>query len=108
MPDLTPIRPALDALRAALEALYGERLVRLVLFGSWARGEAHAESDVDVLVVLRGPVNAAEEIARMNGPAFEIGLRHGLLLSTPPMSEEAFERGEAALLRDVRAEGLAV
>ena len=44
----------LPALRQRLEAHYGDRLVRAVLFGSYARGEATEESDVDVLVVLGG------------------------------------------------------
>lgn len=32
---------------------YGDRLARVVLYGSYARGDFHAESDVDLLVVLR-------------------------------------------------------
>jgi uncharacterized protein len=37
----------------ALERRFGADLVSVVLFGSWARGEAKPESDVDVLVVGR-------------------------------------------------------
>jgi len=36
-----------------LALLFGERFVELALFGSWARGEAREDSDVDVFVVLR-------------------------------------------------------
>jgi len=36
-----------------LEKLLGDELVGLVLFGSWARGEAREDSDVDVFVVLK-------------------------------------------------------
>ena len=43
-------------LRRQFELLYCERLVRMVLFGSQARGDDEPESDIDVLVVLRGPV----------------------------------------------------
>ncbi|MEM0171589.1 nucleotidyltransferase domain-containing protein [Thermofilum sp.] len=32
---------------------FGEEFVGMILFGSWARGEAEADSDVDVLVVFR-------------------------------------------------------
>lgn len=46
-----------EALRCAcgeLVRVFGNRFVGLVLFGSWARGEAGVGSDVDVFVVLRG------------------------------------------------------
>jgi len=33
---------------------FGPRLIRLVLFGSHARGEANEDSDVDILVVIDG------------------------------------------------------
>lgn len=61
------IQAILSELRERLQAIYGSRLDRLVLFGSQARGEAVAGSDVDVLVVLQGPVDAGLEIARTGG-----------------------------------------
>jgi predicted nucleotidyltransferase len=36
-----------------LEKTLGDEFLGLVLFGSWARGEAREDSDVDVLVVLK-------------------------------------------------------
>jgi predicted nucleotidyltransferase len=58
------IKPILDELREALAAHYGERLAKLVLFGSQARGDAEADSDIDVLVVLRGGSGRTERIRR--------------------------------------------
>jgi hypothetical protein len=43
---------ALHRLRADLTGLLGERLRRLVLFGSYARNQFDEESDVDVLVLI--------------------------------------------------------
>jgi len=45
--------------RQGLEDIYGARLVRVVLFGSQARDEAEPDSDIDVMVVLRGPVKSS-------------------------------------------------
>ena len=46
------VRRTLDAFVAGLRARFGSRLVSVTLFGSYARGEAHDESDVDCLVLL--------------------------------------------------------
>ena len=51
------LKAILAALRSHFEEIYGDRLVKMVLFGSQARGEADADSDIDVLVVLKGEVN---------------------------------------------------
>ncbi len=39
--------------KQAMQTLYGDRLDRVILYGSYARGDFHAESDVDYMVVLR-------------------------------------------------------
>jgi predicted nucleotidyltransferase len=46
------------------ELLYGERLLKLLLFGSQACGDAEDGSDIGVLVVLRGHVYPGTEIDR--------------------------------------------
>jgi hypothetical protein len=45
-------------------ALFGEHLVGVLAFGSWARREARASSDVDVLGVVDGSVELARELYR--------------------------------------------
>jgi predicted nucleotidyltransferase len=60
------IDAVLGELRAALERLYGERLRGLYLFGSYARGDARAGSDVDVLVVLEHADRVATVVGRGN------------------------------------------
>lgn len=46
------VRATVAKLRLRVAERFGGRLLDVVLFGSYARGEAHEESDVDVLVLL--------------------------------------------------------
>ena len=55
--SLTAIKPLLNELKRDLQELYGDRLVKLILFGSHARGEANLDSDIDLLAVLKSPVS---------------------------------------------------
>ena len=100
------IRALLNDLYAALKRLYGERLVEVVLYGSHARGEADEESDVDVMVVLHGPVEPAREIRRLSPLAVEIGLTHEKLISTFPISKEDYHSKASTLIQNVRREGI--
>jgi uncharacterized protein len=47
------VRAALAALKDQLGSLLGRALVKLVLYGSRARGDADPDSDVDVAIVFR-------------------------------------------------------
>lgn len=53
-----PVSPRIAAglgdFARALRVRFGDRIRELVLFGSRARGDAHEDSDVDVLVVVDG------------------------------------------------------
>ena len=53
MPAALAIDPILKRFRAALDEIYGDRLERVVLFGSRARGDAGEDSDYDIAVFLK-------------------------------------------------------
>lgn len=93
-------------LRRRLESLYGRRLVRVILFGSQARGNAESESDIDVLVVLHGSVNAGEEIARTGGILTELSLKYDAVISCTFISDDRYLTENSPLLLNVRREGI--
>ena len=50
----------LQELKSQLQALYGDRLFSVLLYGSVARGEPTVDSDIDVLVVLKERVSPVQ------------------------------------------------
>lgn len=93
-------------LREGLRELYGDRFRDLLLYGSYARGDAREGSDIDLLILLKGPVDTAQEICRIVDLSAPLSLDHGVLLSVMPVSEEAYEKGNTAFLRTVRREAV--
>lgn len=45
------IEPILDEAKERLQKIYGERLKGLILYGSYARGDATEGSDIDLIIV---------------------------------------------------------
>ncbi|MPZ61987.1 MAG: hypothetical protein GEU93_11970 [Propionibacteriales bacterium] len=88
-----------------LRRLYGDRLRDVLLYGSYARGAADEESDVDVMAVLTEMDSAFAEIRRMGEALWGIFERHRALVSVMPFTEEEYERADTAFLQRVHAEG---
>jgi uncharacterized protein (UPF0332 family)/predicted nucleotidyltransferase len=104
-----PLAPDLHrALVDGLRALYGERLRRVVLFGSEARDDARPDSDVDVLVVLDGEVDGWAESWNVSDLSVEILRRFHRLVEFVVMDEATFLHGDWPLLTNVREEGTAL
>jgi predicted nucleotidyltransferase len=107
---LTPlISEALARFGAALRDRFGARLSEVVLFGSRARGEAHEDSDVDVLVVV-DDLSEAERLAVIDlASAIDFASPEWVGLSPLVYSSTQAARmraGGRRLFRDIDHEGL--
>lgn len=100
------IKEVLKEFREKIEKLYGNRLKNIILYGSWARGEADDDSDIDLVIILEGKVTPGREIDRMIDIITEINLEYNLLISVYPVSEEDYSRVNSPLLINVRREGI--
>ncbi len=101
-------KSVLDILRRQFEIFYGDRLAHLVLFGSRARGDAESDSDIDVLVILHGSVDAVEEIRRTSGIVSNLCLEYEVVISCVFMDLYRYENKQGPLLRNIRKEGVAL
>ena len=94
---LTQLKPqeraALDEYLDRLRARFGDRVLRVILYGSRARGEGDAESDLDVLVVVDdGDYPFHREVAL---EAFEPSLKHSALISPQVWDRARYEQQRA-------------
>jgi uncharacterized protein len=111
---LPPLNPTVQALlavyRRQLEEHLGERLVKLTLFGSYARGQARADSDIDVAVVLDRINRPADRVLPME-LAGDLIAEHGLVIAPLVLSVSELEllhRREDLLAENLDREGIAI
>lgn len=85
-------REATQAFVAAAVRQFGDRLQRILLYGSKARGDDDDESDLDVLVVLRGEAGLDWQSARtVSFLAADVGLDTGVDVSAKCISADRFK-----------------
>ncbi len=104
---MKPIQHILSICKTRIVEFYGKRLHQIWLYGSYARQEAHAESDIDLLIVLCDEeVKTGREIDSLTDLLFDLILTFGKDISYLPMSQKRFENAQEPLLYFVRKEGV--
>lgn len=68
-----------DFIERVRKSAVGDNIVKMILYGSVLRGEAHEESDIDVLVVATGDVRAVDRA--VGDIAYDVMLDHNELVS---------------------------
>jgi len=100
-------KKVLEELKRNLTGLLGDRLRKLVLYGSRARGDYDAESDIDIAIIVRGLTRELKN--QIFDMVADIEMEHLTPLSTLVLSEEDFEllkRRERRIALDIEREGI--
>lgn len=104
------LRELLAEYRQRLTAEFGARLLELKLFGSYARGSAREDSDVDVAVVLDRIDSHAERTFPME-LAGDLTISHALVIVPLVLSKQELEflrDREELIAENLDREGIAV
>ena len=96
----------INEFKQAVKEIYGSRLDKIVLYGSYARGDFHKESDIDILVVLKDEeVSFTKELARVSDITWDIWEKTLVNIHFLPMAAKKFYTAKTPLLYWVRKEG---
>ncbi|MBC8155518.1 MAG: nucleotidyltransferase domain-containing protein [Bacteroidetes bacterium] len=95
--------------KRASQSLYGSRLNRIVLFGSYARNEHHDDSDIDFMVVLNdAAITRLDEINRFLPVQSALSLKHNITISVLPVSYKKYSQSTLPVYHFARLEGITV
>ena len=97
--------PVLAEVKLRLYETLGDNLERIILFGSRARGDAHKDSDYDVLLLVKKRSRELEN--QVNDIAYEMLDRFGKLVNIFNSEVVVYEKSKIdPLFLNIRREGV--
>lgn len=83
------LRTVLSELLDQVHPVFGDKLKKAVLFGSYARGNYDAESDIDVMLMIDEDKNALKRyFGKITDIVVELDLKHDVVLAPILLSEK--------------------
>ena len=102
------IAPILIEAEKRLKKIYGKRLKQVILFGSYARGDASSGSDINLLVLLDRLKNPLAELEKCGHELHRLDFEYDTLISVTPMDYQDFKRRKLPLILNAKREGIAL
>jgi len=106
--DKQTINTIVQTCKEVLSTSYGACLRGIILYGSMARGDAEAGSDIDLLVLLSSPFDYFAELRKIVDLLYPIQLESDRLISAKPALASDYELGSLSLYRNAKREGVVV
>ena len=105
---LKDIKPILDEAKERLQRIYGERLKGLILYGSYARGDATEGSDIDLILLLEDMSNPISELEKFSGEIHQLDFLHDTVISIIPIEEGQYRTRRLPIILNAKREGILI
>jgi len=102
------IKSLINQIKSHLIKIYGKKIKKVILYGSYVRGQATRDSDIDVLVLVDQSLNPFEVRESLSDLLFDILLQEGEFVSVIAVPENFFESYNSPFMLNVKKEGLVV
>lgn len=102
------VKKLLIRVKEYLAERYGNRIKQVILYGSYARGEQHKDSDIDILVVVSNDIDPIEVEESLSDLLFEILLNEKELCSVIAIPEKLFEKYNSPFFLNVKETGVSI
>lgn len=106
MPDIQNI---MDVYVEEVKKIYGNHLQRIILYGSYAKGEATEASDVDIMILVDlEDLDIKEYSDKLSDITFDLNLDNDLMIMPIVKNEEHFNNWISSypFYRNVQMEGV--
>lgn len=100
------IKRLINCVKAHLVKIYGGKIKKVILYGSYTRGEATRDSDIDVLVLVDQSLNPFEVRESLSDLLFDILLEEGEHISVIAVPKHFFENYNSPFMLNVKKEGV--
>ena len=101
----------LQKLTQIYRSVYGENLVQVILYGSYARGDYHTDSDVDDVAIVHGDRKTLQQqLKKVWDSSCELELEYDTILSPTVIPYEEFKQYQTVLpyYRNISQEGVVI
>jgi predicted nucleotidyltransferase len=103
------IQKILRELKQGLQRLYGDQLQAVILFGSYARGDAHPpDSDIDVMIVLKGEFDYWAMDRLSSGFVADLCLKYDVVISWFFVSDDEYLNSKMPFMLNVHDDAVIV
>jgi predicted nucleotidyltransferase len=102
------IKPILKEVKTKLKEIYKSRLKKIILYGSFARGDDTDGSDIDLIILLKDMKDSINERKNYFDTIWKLDLKFDTLISIIPLKEEDFKERRLPIILNAKREGISV
>ncbi|MCD8378975.1 MAG: nucleotidyltransferase domain-containing protein [Lachnospiraceae bacterium] len=101
----------LGEMTKSYRSTYGNKISKIVLYGSYARGDYRDDSDIDIAAIVKGPRRELQDdLKKVWDVSHDLGLEYGIMVSPTVIPLDEFEewKDDLPYYRNIEQEGVVV